>query len=309
MAKILDTKPSHRAEPPTSSAPSLISDEKLIAIYTVMLRCRMLQQRAAALFQQGKLDSDLHSSAGREASAAAVCVDLQPEDTLSIVSGDWLPAFVKGLPAEALFSALAPRINGHSTPPTEPERRNILVHANAIDQPAAVRDRAEALHSAKKPVAIAAFLQPGERRADQWQKVVSAAAAKKLPIVFVQPGIEDRLSRAISSRGRSKPPQALFHGVPAISVDAADPVALYRVAYEAITRARQGRGATMLQCTAVPVVDLVDLASNQPVPPPDPVSIMETYLKSKGIQPEPFHRQVVTEFTRDLDLATRFLES
>jgi hypothetical protein len=36
---------------------------------------------------------------------------------------------------------------------------------------------------------------------------------------------------------------------------------------------------------------------------------METYLKQKGIAPENYNRQVVAGFTRDLDLATRFLDS
>lgn len=314
MAKILDTKSLHRAESVTASSPSLIPDQKLIAIYTMMLKCRLLQQRAAALFQQGRLDTDLHASSGREACAIAVSVDLQPEDTLSVATSDWLPPFVKGLPAETLFRALAPRANARPTSVAEEaEKRNILVHESNSDQPAIVRDRAEALYAAGKHQIVAVFLPPGAQSVDgpqnHWQKVVSAAAAKKLPIVFVQPTIDDRPSQPASNRARSKAPQALFHGIPAIAVDAADPVALYRVAYEAITRARQGRGATMLECAPIPIVNSADPVANPPVPPPDSVSIMETYLKGKGIQPDHFSRQVVDEFSRDLDLATRFLVS
>lgn len=308
MPKILDTKSLHRAEPVNASSPSLISDEKLIAIYTAMLKSRMLQQRAAALFQQGKLETDLHASSGRDACAVAVGVDLQPEDTLSIAFGDWLAAFVKGLPAETLFRALAPRLDGNSTHAmTEVQKRNTLLQSNDVDQPGIVRDRAEELHRAKKPLIVAAFFQSPGTLPRHWQKVVSVAAARKLPVLFVHHVVEGSPPVA-STLSRSKAPQALSHGVPTIAVDAADPVALYRVAYEAINRARQGRGATMLECAPVPIKS-GDPATNQAVQPTDPVYIMESYLKRKGISPEPFNNHVVAEFTRDLDLATRFLIS
>lgn len=313
MAKILDPKSLHPAEPVTVS-PSIIPNQKLIAIYTMMLRCRMLQQRAAALFQQGRLDTDLHASAGREACAVAVGVELQPEDTLSMIAGDWLAAFVKGLPAETLFRALAPRANAHSMSAAEDaEKRNILVHESGADQPSIVLDRAEALKAAKESLIVAAFLPPLSEPVDNppnpWLKVISAAAQKKLPMVFVQLVTDARPAKTPSTRNRSKTPQALLHGVPAIAVDASDPVALYRVAFEAITRARQGRGATLLECSAIPIAHAAEPAADQPAQPPDSVAIMEAYLKRKEIQPEPFHRQVVAEFSHDLDLATRFLLS
>ena len=72
MAKVLNSK----TEPSTTPAPkteafSLISNEKLLAIYIAMVKCRMLEQRATMLFQQGQLASDLHGSSGHEACAAA----------------------------------------------------------------------------------------------------------------------------------------------------------------------------------------------------------------------------------------------
>lgn len=305
MAKILDTKSSRAAESTAvSPTPSLIADERLVAIYVAMVKCRMLQQRAATLFQQGKLCADLHSSSGREACAASVGVDLQPEDTLCIAPGDWLPAFVKGLPAEMLFKALARRVDGQSIA-DEIRKRNIL--ESQADQAAIVGDRGEAVRAAKKPAIVAAFFQYDAASANQWQKVVSAAATKKLPILFVQYTGNDGPPKSLLTGARGKASQALLHGVPAIAVDAADPVALYRVAYEAVTRARHGRGATLLECAAIPIISSADPATDQPVQPPDPVAIMETYLKSKGIQPEHYNRQAVAEFTLDLDLATRFL--
>jgi TPP-dependent pyruvate/acetoin dehydrogenase alpha subunit len=310
MAKILDSKPSRSAEAvPASQGFSLISNEKLVAIYIAMVKCRMLQQRAAALFQQGKLDADFHASSGREACAAAVGIELQPEDALSTAPGDWFPAFVKGLPVETLFRALAPRVNGNSLAAgDDAQQRNILLSLSR-DQLEMVRQRAEAAHASKNASIVAAFLQPAPEEPNHWQKLMSAAAAKKLPIVFVHHAFNGGQARPASATAKTKTPQALFHGVPTIAVDAADPVALYRVAYEAITRARQRRGATLLECAAILPGAIPDSTNDAgPIQPLDPVCAMETYLKQKGIQPENYNRQVVAEFTRDLDLATRFLD-
>lgn len=311
MAKILDSKPSPSAEAvPASQGFSLISNEKLVAIYIAMVKCRMLQQRAAALFQQGKLDADFHGSSGSEACAAAVGIDLQPEDTLSLAPGDWFPAFVKGLPVEMLFRAVAPRTNGHSlAAANDAQQRNILL-PHGIDQLEMVQQRAVAAHAGKNASVVAVFLQPAPGERNRWQKLMSAAAAKKLPVVFVHRVFDGGQAQAASTTGKTRTPQALFHGVPTIAVDAADPVALYRVAYEAITRARQRRGATLLECAAIPLAAVPDSTKDaHPLQPLDPVCTMETYLKQKGIQPENYNRQVVAEFTRDLDLATRFLDS
>jgi TPP-dependent pyruvate/acetoin dehydrogenase alpha subunit len=310
MAKILDSKSSGGVETAATEGFSLIPSEKLVAIYIAMKKGRMLQQRASALFQQGKLESDFHASSGREACAAAVSIDLQPEDTLSIAAGDWLPAFAKGLPIETLFRALAHGANGDDfSGDIETKQLNILVHSHDNDQPEVVRERAVAAHTEKKAAIVAAFLQPVPESPSRWQKVMSNAAANKLPVVFVHHVLDGPRFQPASTRSKSNTPQALFHGVPTIGVDAADPVALYRVAYEAIVRARQRRGATLLECAAIPRAVSPDSAEDaNPAQPPDPVSTMETYLKRKGIQPEHLNRQVVAEFTRDIDLATGFLD-
>src|SRR4051812_10859906 len=106
---------------------SLISNEKLLAIYAAMLKCRLLEQRATALFQHGRLDTDLHVSAGLEATAAAGVVDLQQADTLCLAPNDWVPAFVKGMSLETVFRALAPSsLNLDGPTQIEAEHKNIL---------------------------------------------------------------------------------------------------------------------------------------------------------------------------------------
>ena len=312
MAKVLNSK----TEPSTTPAPkteafSLISNEKLLAIYIAMVKCRMLEQRATMLFQQGQLASDLHGSSGHEACAAAVATELGPHDALSIAPGDWLPAFVKGITLENLFRTLAPTPvpTDHDQPavPADLEYKSVLFAADDAHRIEGIRDRAQAIQASQKGAVLAAYLPNGPSLPRPWHSLMTAASSKRLPIVFVRYSNNEITSRETLARSKSKNPEALLHGVPAIAVDALDAVAVYRVAYEAILRARQGRGATLLECSFSPSTVNSSGQRQSSLPSPDPVSAMETYLKSKGIEFEQHNLEIVAAFNRDLEMATRFL--
>lgn len=282
---------------------SLISDEKLLNIYAAMLKCRLLEQRATELFQHGKLDRDFHASSGREATSAAAVIDLEPADTLCLAPGDWLPAFVKGLTPETLFRVLAPTPSQvGEVVEIEAARKNILYGSPDDDFTDAVLDRASAAASARNNAVALAFIPSGSLA--QWQNSIQVSATKKLPAIFVQylePSDTD-------SSSRPQNPAALVHGVPSIAVDALDPVAVYRVVYEAIVRARQLRGATLLQC--ILPSQPAEFEAGKAIRPEilhDPVVSMEHYLRGKGIEAEAHKPGILSAFNHDLDLAIRFL--
>ena len=317
MPKTLKSTPERKVKStPAPEVFSLISNEKLVAIYAAMVKCRMLQQRASLLFQQGKLASDLHASYGREAVAAAVTVDLQTNDTLSLVPGDLLPAFVKGLSLETLFRLLAPtttQFNGPKThSPSDLEQKNIL----AVDEsrrPETVREHAAAAQAAREGAIVTAVLPSGDESLSPWHRIMTTAASKRLPIVFVHHVDHGNKASKPSSNRNARNPDALIHGVPAIAVDALDAVAVYRVAYEATIRARQERGATLLQCAVHPgMSEKMTQGISKPVVNhalvADPVTSMENYLRRKGIESEKHNPEIVAAFNHDLELAIRFLD-
>lgn len=291
---------------------SLISDEKLLAIYAAMLKWRLLEQRATELFQHGSLDSDLHVSSGREAAAVAAAVDLQEGDAVCLAPADWLPAFVRGLPLETIFRSLAPAApqrNGSAE--IETAKKNMFFHLAKVDLPKLAREQASVHARTKNGAIVEVFLPPGQRSLSSWKKTIQTAATKKLPIVFVHyADAASVLSDGKPARATASP-TALYEGVPSISVDAYDPVAVYRVAYEAIVRARQLRGATLIQCLAHPPINAneTDTTNSESVASLDPISAMAKYLRTKGVDPDGPNTEIVGGFQRELDLATRFLNS
>ena len=170
------------------------------------------------------------------------------------------------------------------------------------DSQKALLDRASQASAAKNGAVAAAFISSGSESLNKWRKSIETAGTKKLPIIFVHYSSSDDAADSSSTQK----PEALLHGVPSIAVDARDPVAVYRVAYEAIVRARQRRGATLIEC-------LIDAPGSSKSADADPIAFdsvaaMEGYLKSKDIKPVMDKQDIIAAFNRDLDLATRFLD-
>lgn len=91
-------------------------------------------------------------------------------------------------------------------------------------------------------------------------EIFAVAAELELPVVYVIDG--------------GLPPDESRGAIPpVIRVDGADAVAVYRVAYESIHRAREGGGPTIIECTAWPLEDEAA----------DPLVKLEQYLTGKRL--------------------------
>jgi 2-oxoisovalerate dehydrogenase E1 component alpha subunit len=290
---------------------SLISNAKLTEIYATMLKCREIEERTRALFAQGKLRSDLGVSAGREASATAIAGELQREDGLSIANGDLMPGFVKGMALESLFRLLSEGGGANRESATQDgfASLHVVLPLNVAAQIKEVCKFALTEKTEKRGRIAVAFFAGEE--AGQWQEAMSLAGAQELPVVFVQHGAHEE-QKGSHTTGKRDVSGALVNGIPAIVADGSDAVALYRVACEAMARARQGRGATLIECLNPNEMEPTDsgkgrIYRDSELVEEDPVLGMENYLKRKGLWTEKLHRDVVADIRRELDVATRFL--
>ena len=103
-----------------------------------------------------------------------------------------------------------------------------------------------------------------------WQQALRLAGRHLSPILFVLLDAEGAAAARIGS-------DAVAAGVITVPVDAADAVAMYRVAFESIARARRRTGSTLILSTPYRIKGL------KPPRNEDPVTKMELYLKHKGI--------------------------
>ncbi len=100
-------------------------------------------------------------------------------------------------------------------------------------------------------------------------RTLTLLARERLPLVAAMIG---KAAAAGSLRGDETRDENLL---PAIPVDQHDAVAIYRVAFESIQRARNGGGPTLIHCIPFHV--------NSRQQAQDPLAIMEHYLTGKGL--------------------------
>ena len=242
----------------------LISDERIQHLYVTLLRTRLLRRR-------NRLRETAVPLVAREAIVTGTVTHLEDGDAVMPVAGDRLAALARGhalrrvLAGTALPSVLASA--------TTAEARFAIATGYALAQPRAKH-------------VVLAFSGPGIASLSALGPALAYAAAHKLGIVFV---IESAADADLSS-ARNTEPLSLY-GIP---VDGNDVVAIYRVAQEAIQRARRGVGPTLIDCKPWPLNG-----------PTDPVRHLEQALERRGLPADKLKRQTLTAFQRELAAATR----
>jgi TPP-dependent pyruvate/acetoin dehydrogenase alpha subunit len=241
----------------------LISDEQLRRVYVTLLRTRLLRDK-------NRLKSGAAPLVAREALVTGTVTHLKEKDAVMPVAGDHLAALARGYkPGHILSRAPLPGILASA--PTAEAR-----FAIAAGYTLARRGVGEI---------TLAFSGPGITSLEPLRPVLGYAAQHKLGIVFV---IETTADADLSSARHTEP--LGLYGIP---VDGNDVVALYRVAQEAIQRARRSAGPTLIDCKPWPLAAKSD-------GPADPVRRLEQALERRGLPTGKLKERTIAAFRREL---------
>lgn len=303
---------------------SLISEDKLKQLYTTMLKCRTLEERARLLFKQSKFTGNYYAAVGQEAAAVGVAVDLRPEDTVAPSHRDFISNFIKGVPLSAMFSQLYARATSPDKGRSSPAHcgyapLNVITPSSTIAAQLNIGTGVALANKMKKnDNVVVAFSGDGSTSLGFWHEALNFAGVHDLPIVFV---VQNNLwAESVTVKLQTKVPdlsiKAQSYGFPGITVDGNDVVAVYRVAQEAITRARQGGGPTLIECKTYrwyghSEIDPAKYRDPEEVEywkSRDPIKLMEDYLTGKGLFTADWKQKVVDEFHRELDEAVEFAD-
>jgi TPP-dependent pyruvate/acetoin dehydrogenase alpha subunit len=192
---------------------SLISNQKLLALYAAMQGCRMIAERSRREPQEKKSTGIVRSILDHEAAIVGAIIDLQAGD-----------AVAPTLRPSAVLNAINPSVSISSTI-SLPSRSAIANH-----------DRRN----------VTVLFSGRGQSFEAWQKALNLASAQSLPILFVSFNRLQRSGWTIDTTGT--PPKKRGYAIPSINVDGNDVVVVYRVASEAIAHARKGHGPTLIEC-------------------------------------------------------------
>lgn len=233
---------------PDSQHSPVISAEKLKQLYTLMVRLRACEQtRSTAKGKRRALRFG-------EACEVAVVVDLHRGDTVATLPGQHV-----GLLAGS----------GRSTNRNDeqgPAAWSVL-EEDARDRLAIAAGLALAHRLEQRSSVVVAFAAVGEIASAS--DSVRFAQKQNLPIIYVE---------KTAPNGRKSKPTP--HEIPAIPVDKNDAVAVYRVAYEAIDKARRGVGPTVIRCIRHQNPSARSRLRDQRA---DPIAYMEHYLRKQNL--------------------------
>ena len=234
----------------------LVDEVLLWEMYKSMVRIRIAEESIAELLEKKEINCATHLYTGQEAIAAGVCAALTKEDYIFGGHRSHGHYLAKGGDVRTLMAELYGKVSGCA------QGRGGSMHLVA---PEVGLLGTVPLVAATIPIAVGAALAcklRGERRVSvpffgdgateegHFHESLNLAAAHQLPVIFV---CENNLysSHMHISERRAKDnihKSGEAHGMPGLSLDGNDVVAVYRATVKAVHRARKGEGPTLLEC-------------------------------------------------------------
>ena len=245
-----------QTHPPAAAPAPLPAPARLLRLYRDMLLVRRFEEVVNELYLQGKIPSTLHLYIGQEAVAVGVCAALRPDDYLLSTHRPHGHALAKGVSPDAIMAELYGKATGTCKakggsmhvgdirlgmfPAIAIVGGNVPLAAGAAFASKRLRDGR----------VTACFFGEGAVNEGAWHEGVNAAAIWDLPVIFV---CENNLYAA------STPVQAVVktatvaerargYGIPGVTVDGNDVLAVLGATQQAVDRARAGQGPTLIEC-------------------------------------------------------------
>ncbi len=233
-----------------------LSKEEALEVYRTMKMIREFEERLHVEFQSGEIPGFVHLYAGQEAIATGVCLHLTDEDRIASTHRGHGHCIAKGCDVTAMMA----EIYGKKTGLCAGKGGSMhiadlgkgMMGANGIvggGPPLVCGAGLAAKTLGKKNVAVG-FVGDGGSNQGTTLESLNLAAIWKLPCVFVieNNGYAEATSVKYSVACDDLADRASGYNMPGLVVDGHDFFAVHEAAGEAIRRAREGGGPTLIEC-------------------------------------------------------------
>ena len=242
----------------------MVSQDRLQKLYTDMVTARHYEERLQEEYLEGKqpafdisagpIPGELHLAAGQEAAAVGVCHHLRPEDTVAAPHRPHHVAIAKGVDLKRMTAEIFGRKTGLSKGKGghmhlfDPDVNFACSGIIAEGCPPAAGAAMAAKKRNTDSVAVA-FLGEGAIDQGAFLESLNFASVHDLPVVFV---VEDNdwaisMPKERVTDVENGSDRATGFDMPGVRVDHDDAVAVYEAAGDAIGRARDQNGPTLLE--------------------------------------------------------------
>ncbi|MEW6060151.1 MAG: thiamine pyrophosphate-dependent dehydrogenase E1 component subunit alpha [Actinomycetota bacterium] len=304
-----------------------LSDDQLKEVLHLLKLCRYFDERMEALYRQGRLPGAIYSGRGQEGTHVGVAYALRKDDSLFPTHRDLSAQLTKGLDLKRVMAQFWGRIDGytrgrdgnsHIGDWAGSRTWTVMSHL-PIAYPVAC-GAALAYKRRGEPRVAMAICGDGSTSNGRWHEALNVSAIHQLPVVWVVNNNQYAYStpNPLEFHVPTIAERAVAYGMPGVRVDAKDVLDVYRVAHEAVERAREGGGPTLVESVSlrwrghaghdpakyVPKELLDDHTVHK-----DPVKRFERLLVSQGVLDEEGVERVRGQVESEFDEGYRFAQS
>jgi pyruvate dehydrogenase E1 component subunit alpha len=295
--------------------PSVPPDD-LRRLYRTFLLARRFDDRMLSLQRQGRIGTYLPAR-GHEAAVLGSVYPLRPTDWLVPVWREWAAYVWRGWPLENLILLYAGFSEGTSVPagirdlPVCVPMGTHVPHAVGL---------ACATRARREDGVVLCYFGDGASSEGITQESMNFAGVFQAPIVFVCVNNHWAISipRSRQTRAKTLAHRALAYGFPGIQVDGNDLLGMIAATREAVDRAREGRGPTLIEAvtyrlqphsTADDPKKYREDAEVKAWEAREPLPRLRRYLESKGLVDDALHARLEAEVDAEVRLAIERAEA
>lgn len=232
-----------------------ITNDKLIEMYRTMVLIRAFEERVYREFTSGNIPGFVHLYTGQEAVATGACANLRPEDYITSTHRGHGHLIAKGGDTAKMMAELYGKKTGYC------KGKGGSMH---IADPGIGMLGANGVVGAGIPIAGGAALSIRLRKTDQvavcffgdgatstgrFHEGINLAACLNLPVIYILENNGYAISVPItySCKIPNIADRANSYGIPGITIDGNDVLAVYEAVGEAVARARKGEGPSIVE--------------------------------------------------------------
>jgi len=230
--------------------------EFLLSLYRKMVLIRQFEERVKYLFLEGIMPGTIHQYNGQEGIAVGVCSAIQAGDVITSTHRPHGHALARGLGAESLMHELFGKSTGccrwkggsmHIGDLAQGMVPAIAIVGSGVPVATGI---ALAFKMKKEAGVAVCFMGDGAVNEGAFHEGVNMGAVWSLPVIYV---IENNLYSASTPifemvRVSKLADRAAGYGIPGVTIDGNDVLAVYETVRDAIDRARGSQGPTLVEC-------------------------------------------------------------
>lgn len=227
----------------------------LVRMLHQMMLIRAFEEAAEQLYLQGMIHGTMHLSIGQEASAVGACAALRPDDYILSTHRGHGHCIAKGAKVSLMMAEFMGKDAGYcrgrggSMHMADVDTGNLGANgivAGGVPMAAGVGLSIKLQH---QPRVVLVFFGDGAANEGAFHESINMSSIWDLPVVYFCENNQYAMSMAItrSAKIEKLSERAASYGIPGVTVDGNDLVAVYTATREAVARARGGGGPTLIE--------------------------------------------------------------